>query len=191
MFKNDGESMSSKTENAPKRELVYKNMASLNAIKKIINETNSTLEDPNQLEFSNDLKEIMGGSLGGVLGIGIGGFTIVAAGTGSKVMLVTSGLAAVGGMVGGGMMTGMAVAAAPAAILGAGGAYLYSLRNKERLIQEKQRLVNEIDRKQVLLVKALKDKVNQQEERLAHLEDFQTLLRNSKKSLMDDLTIDN
>jgi hypothetical protein len=169
------------------KEQFYNNLSSLNPIKKILNDANETLNDPEKVQFSDDVKEILGGALGGGLGIGLGGAGVIAAGSGAGAVAMTSGLATLGSLVGGGMMAGLFVVAAPAAVLGAGGVYFVSQRNKKALKIEKEALLQEIIRKQAAIQKAMHEKINEQESRLEHLASMLTLLKNAQNNLERDL----
>ena len=57
---------------------------------------------------------------------------------------ITSGLAAAGGIVGGGMVTGVFVLAAPVAVLGGVGVGVASHLKNKQLRQEKERLIRKL-----------------------------------------------
>jgi hypothetical protein len=170
-----------------KEKLVFENMESLNPIKKIINEAGKTLKDPSNIEFSNDVKEILGGTFGGVLGAGVGASLVVGVGTGAGAVAMTSGLATLGGVIGGGMFAGIAVAALPAVALAGAGTYYISKKNKEKVKQEKEILIQQIILKQSAIQKVLKDKVNEQDSRLEHLNNILVLLNNARNELESDI----
>lgn len=173
-----------------KEKVVFGNIESLNSVRKIINDASAALNDPSKVEFSNDVNEVLGGAFGGVLGAGMGAGLVVTVGVGSGAVAMTSGLATLGAIIGGGMFAGIAVAAAPAAVLATIGVYYISQKNKEKLVQVKECLIQEIISKQASIQKSLKDKIDMNEERIDYLSKLLTLLSNSKNELESDILLE-
>lgn len=130
------------------KKLLYKNIEALEPIKKILQEASSAVQDKSRTIETSDIPEV----LGAVAGIGVGG----AAGLGLLSLLgvsglsaagITSGLAAAGSIVGGGMVAGIGVLAAPAVILGVGGYALLSASKKKKLLLTKEALLQEAMKK--------------------------------------------
>ncbi len=80
-----------------------------------------------ELNMDNETKATMAGAVGVTVGTAGSVGTIAAAGTvaGLGATGITSGLAAVGGVVGGGMATGLVVAAAAPLAIGAIGYFVF------------------------------------------------------------------
>lgn len=109
------------------------------------------------------IPEVLAGALGAAIG-GVGSFAALY-GLGSVVGLsaagITSGLAAAGGIVGGGMVAGIFVLAAPVAVLGGVGVGVASHLKNRQLRQEKERLYKEALSKHDSIIKALKEEAVQ------------------------------
>ena len=124
-----------------------------------------------------------GALIGAAIGAGIGGVGSFAAlyGLGSVVGFsaagITSGLAAAGSIVGGGMVAGVFVLAAPVAALAAGGVGLASHFKNKQLRQEKERLYKEALKKHEAIIQALKYEANADKERLDYLQSLNILLK--------------
>ena len=132
--------------------------------------------------------------VGGALGAGIGGVGSFAAlyglGTvGLSAAGITSGLAAAGSIVGGGMVAGVFVLAAPAVVLAAGGVGLASHLKNKQLRQEKERLYQEALKKHQAIIQALKDEADADKERLDYLQSLNILLAQAVKELKHDLGV--
>lgn len=100
---------------------------------------------------------------------------------------ITSGLAAAGGIVGGGMVAGVFVLAAPVAVLGGVGVAAH-LKNKQ-LRQEKERLYKEALSKHDAIIKALKEEADADKERMDYLQSLNILLQRAITDLQKDLGI--
>jgi len=100
---------------------------------------------------------------------------------------ITSGLAAAGAIVGGGMVAGVFVLAAPVAALAAGGVGLASHLKNKQLRQEKERLYKEVLKRHEAIIQALKTEANAAQERLDYLQSLNILLQQAIKDLKHDL----
>ncbi len=137
------------------------------------------------------IPEVLMGALGAGIG-GIGSF-VALYGMGSVVGLsaagITSGLAAAGGLVGGGMVAGVFVLAAPVAVLAAGGVGIASHLKNKQLRQEKERLYKEALAKHQAIIKALKEEADADRERLDYLQSLNILLSRAIEDLKADLGV--
>ena len=95
-------------------------------------------------------------------------------------------LAAAGTVVGGGMLSGIAVLAAPAVILG-GAALKITDKKRKQLQNKKEELYNIAIRKQTLILEELQSNLKTAEERIAALTALNILLQNAIKDLGEDL----
>ncbi|HAQ07195.1 MAG TPA: hypothetical protein DCR24_06615 [Bacillus bacterium] len=170
------------------KNLLYKNIEALEPINKVINEAGAAVKDKTRTIKTSDIPEV----LGAVAGIGVGG----AAGLGLLSMLgmsglsavgITTGLATAGSIVGGGMVAGIGVLAAPAVLLGVGGYALLSAAKKKKLVQAKEALLQEAIRKHDAIIRELKSDLNQTQERVEYLNSLNTLLTGAIKDLRADL----
>lgn len=100
---------------------------------------------------------------------------------------ITSGLAAAGSIVGGGMVAGVFVLAAPVAALAAGGVGLAAHLKNKQLRQEKERLYKEALKKHEAIIQALKSEADADKERLDYLQSLNILLTQAIKDLKKDL----
>ncbi|OBZ09044.1 hypothetical protein A8L34_23140 [Bacillus sp. FJAT-27264] len=167
---------------------LYKNTEALIPIQKIVTEAGAAVSDKARTIKTSDIPEV----LGAVAGIGVGG----AAGFGLLTILgvsglsaagITSGLATAGAVIGGGMVAGIGVLAAPAVILGVGGYALLSSNKKKRLVQTKEMLLQEALKKHDAIIRELKNNLNQTQERLEYLNTLNILLQGAIKDLKADL----
>ena len=108
---------------------------------KVLSEAGEALKDKSRTIKTSTIPEILAPIAGGTAGIGAGLMLVSAAGSvaGLSAAGITSGLATLGTFVGGGMVSGIFVAAAPMAILGTGAYALISNHNKNAVcnFQEK------------------------------------------------------
>ena len=130
--------------------------------------------------------------LAGALGAGIGGIGSFAAlyglGTvGLSAVGITSGLATIGSVVGGGMVAGVFVMAAPVVVLAGSGILLASSLKNKQLKQEKERLYKEALQKHEAIIQALKTEADADKERLDYLQSLNILLTQAIKDLKNDL----
>lgn len=172
-------------------ELNYKNAESLNVVKKVLAEAEVGIKDQFRSRPCEDLSEVYSAVGGAALGAGIGFAGLYFGGTvvGLSAAGITSGLATAGGIIGGGMAAGVAVLAAPAVILWAGAACLVSNRNKARLKQEKEALLQDAVKKHDAIIRALNDKANLAEDRIEYLTRMNVLLQAIIKDLKADLAV--
>ena len=95
--------------------------------------------------------------------------------------------ATTGAVVGGGMAAGVAVLAAPVAILGGAAIGITAHVKNKKLAEEKHSLYTKAVEKQNAILELLKNKVGQSEERIEYLTSLNTLLQAAIKDLKHDL----
>ena len=104
------------------RRMNFESADSLKLLTAVMNEASEVLKDKSCIIVNSSIPEVLGAALGvgagGAMSFGAIYFLGVAGLSGPGIM---SGLAALGGIVGGGAAAGIFVAAAPVAILGVGG----------------------------------------------------------------------
>ena len=171
-----------------KKELNFKNQESLVPVEKVINEANEFLNDKNRAISDSSISDV----LAGAVGVGIGGVTGFAAlyfgGTvGLSAAGITSGLAAAGALVGGGMVAGIAVLAAPAVILGGAALKVTADKKRKQLQNKKEELYNMAIAKQTMILEELQSNLGASEERIKALTALNILLQNAIKDLGEDL----
>ena len=172
-----------------KKDMVFQSVESLQQVVNVINEAAIAVNDKTRTIRESAIPEVLAGAIGAGIG-GVGSFAALY-GLGSVVGLsaagITSGLAAAGGIVGGGMVAGVFVLAAPVALLAAGGVGLASHLRHKQLRQEKERLYKEALKKHQAIILALKDEANADKERLDYLQSLNILLTQAIKDLKKDL----
>ena len=178
----------SRKRNDHNREMIFQSGKSLQQVVNVVNEAAAALNDKDRTIMKSSIPE----ALGGALGAGIGGAASFAAlyglGTvGLSAVGITSGLAAAGTVVGGGMAAGIFVLAAPVAALAVGGATMAALWKNKQLREEKERLYTEALRKHEAIIKALKDEADAGKERQEYLQSLNILLTQAIKDLKEDL----
>lgn len=172
------------------QEVIYKNIDSLKPLEKLIREASSAISDPNRLASDdNQINEALiaagGVGVGGAIGFAalyLGGSVVGLSAAG-----ITSGLAAAGTLIGGGMAVGIAVLAAPAVILGVGGYAVMANINKQKLKEKKEMLLQEIHRKHNAVISEIRKTANTQEERIDYLTRLNTLLQSAISDLESDI----
>ena len=174
-----------------KKNMNFQSVESLQSVVNVVNEAAVAVDDKKRTIRESAIPEV----LAGALGAGIGGVVSFAAlyGLGSVVGLsaagITSGLAAVGGIVGGGMAAGVFVLAAPVAVLGGVGVGVAAHLKNKQLRQEKERLYKEALSKHDAIIKALKEEADADKERMNYLQSLNILLQRAITDLQKDLGI--
>ncbi|EEH97081.1 hypothetical protein EHZ13_01325 [Clostridium perfringens] len=169
----------------------YTSKESLNPIKNIISKAGE-MTSTEAVISKNDkgLSEVLAaaagmgagaaGSFAALGALGIAGYSAVG---------ITTGLATAGGIVGGGMVAGIGVLAAPIAVLGVGGYALVANKKKKELLVEKKALLQEAIRKQNIIIDKLKNKVQLQEEKARELESMNIILTGIINDLKGDIAV--
>ena len=166
----------------------FESIESLDAVKKVLDESSKALDDSTRTIVDSAIPEVIAGAAGA----GVGGVASFAAlyycGTvGLSAAGITSGLAAAGAVVGGGMVAGVFVLAAPVAVLGAAGVWFAKSAKAKKLKQEKDRLYNEALRKHEAIIRRLKEEANTSKERADYLNGLNVLLKKIIEELRQDL----
>jgi len=173
-----------------KKEMVFQSLDSLQSVVNVVNEAAAAPNDKRRTIKDSAIPEVLSGALGAGIG-GVGSFAaLYGLGTaGLSAAGIASGLAAAGSIVGGGMAAGIFVLAAPAVALAAGGVGLATHLKRKQLKQEKERLYQEALRQHEAVIKALREEVNANKERLDYLKSLNALLQRAVKDLQHDLGI--
>ena len=173
-----------------KKDMNFQSVDSLQSVVNVVNEAAAALNDKKRTIKESAIPEVLSGALGAGIG-GIGSFAaLYGLGTvGLSAAGITSGLAAAGSIVGGGMVAGVFVLAAPAVVLAAGGVGVASHLKNRQLKQEKERLYQEALRQHEAIIKAFKEEVNADKERLDYLKSLNILLQRAVEDLQHDLGV--
>ena len=167
-----------------KKDMVFKNVESLQQVINVINEAAAASNDKKRTISESSIPEVLTGALGAGIG-GVGSFVaLYGLGTvGLSAAGITSGLAAAGAVVGGGMAAGIAVLAAPV-VLG----YALFARNKHKqLMREKRELYNMALQKQNQLIMMLQKQNSMNKERADYLNSLVIMLKAAVRDLQADL----
>ncbi|HFU4377760.1 TPA: ADP-ribosylglycohydrolase family protein [Streptococcus suis] len=170
------------------KKMHFDSMESLQGVVHIVNEAGLSTLDPNRVMADSPLKDVLamglGAGLGGVVSYG----ALYALGTaGLSAAGITSGLAAAGALIGGGMVAGFFVLAAPVAILAGGGLAIANILNQQHLQQEKKRLYKVALQKHQAIIEALKTENQENKERIDYLTSLNILLQKVIEELKEDL----
>lgn len=168
---------------------IYKNSDALIPIEKLVTEAAAALSDAQRTASDDDDMNETLAAAGGIGAGGVIGFAALyyAGITGLSAAGITSGLAAAGGLVGGGMAVGIGVLAAPAVLLGVGAYAWAAQRNKEKLICKKEMLLQEVQRKQNAIIGNLQKTSVENKQRIEYLNNLNTLLQAAIRDLKSDL----
>jgi len=168
----------------------FKSLDSLNSVISVIDEATEALNDKKRTIAQSAIPDVLIGALGAGIG-GVGSFAALFFG-GSVVGLsaagITSGLAAAGAIVGGGMVAGIFVLAAPVAVLAAGGVGISAAVKGKKLKETKDRLLKLAIEKEHSINIALKQEINATKERAEYLNGLNILLQRAIKDLQADIS---
>ena len=171
-----------------KKDMVFQSVDSLQQIVNVVNEAAAAVNDSKRTIKESAIPEVLAGALGAGIG-GVGSFAALygLGVVGLSAAGITSGLA--GAVVGGGMVAGIFVLAAPIAALAAGGVGVAAHLKNKQLRQEKERLYKEVLARHEAIIKALKDEADATQERLDYLQSLNILLQQAVKDLGHDLGV--
>lgn len=125
-----------------KRPKNFKTLESLAGVEKIINEAGAALRDTSRTIGTSSIPEVLGGVAGAGVGAAVSFAALYTLGTaGLSAAGITSGLAAAGAVVGGGMVAGIGVLAAPVAVLAVSGYGILAHRKHKKLLHIKEELL--------------------------------------------------
>lgn len=148
-----------------KKDMKFQSQEALKSVEDLLNEANAALNDKSRtIEKSYLDDSVVGRNADG-----------------------TSALAA--GSLVGGMAAGIAILAVPVAILGGLGIGAAVYVKNKKLKEAKELCYKEAIRKQNAIIKALKEEVNADKERIEYLNSVNTLLQSAIKDLKYDLSI--
>lgn len=172
-----------------KKEMRFKSMDALENVQKIIDEADKALQDKSRRIKDSPLNEVLGGALGAGAGGAIGFAALFFGGkiVGLSAAGITSGLAAAGSLIGGGMAAGIAVLAAPAVILSGAGIATATYLKYKRLREAKEVIYQEAIRKQNAIIEALAKERTADKERIDYLNSLNILLQSAIEDLKHDL----
>jgi len=174
-----------------KKEMKFQSTDALKAIQIVIDDVDLALKDKSRKMEDSSIQEAVAGAVGVGVGAGIGfaGLYLGGSVAGLSAAGITSGLAAAGGLIGGGMAAGIAVLAAPAVILGGAGIGVASHIKNKKLREAKELVYKNAVAKQNAIIKALKEEINADKERIDYLNGLNVLLLSAIKDLQHDLGI--
>lgn len=182
--------MEKKAVQKKKKNINFQSADSLQQVVNVVNEAACALNDSTRTIRESAIPEVLAGALGAGIG-GVGSFAALygLGMVGLSAAGITSGLAAAGAVVGGGMAAGVFVLAAPVAVLAAGGVGIASHLKSKQLLQEKKRLYKEALKKHEAIIQALKKEAGADKKRLDYLQSLNILLQRAVEDLKCDLEI--
>lgn len=173
-----------------KKEMIYKNIESLQPIVNVVNEAAKALNDKTRTITESAIPEILTAALGAGIGGAISFTALYGLGTvGLSAVGISTGLAAAGSIVGGGMVAGIFVLATPIAGLAATGVGVATHLKNKQLKQEKERLYQEALRKHQAIIESLKKEADADKKRLDYLQSLNILLTKAIEDLRKDLNM--
>lgn len=174
-----------------KKNMKFQSQDDLKTVQSVIDDVDEALKDKSRRMEDSPIGEVITGAVGAGIGAGIGfaGLYLGGSVAGLSAAGITSGLAAAGGLIGGGMVAGIAVLAAPAVILGGAGVGVASHIKNKKLKDAKELLYNNAIAKQTAIIKALKEESDADKERIEYLTGLNVLLQAAIRDLQHDLGI--
>lgn len=171
------------------RSAVYRSAEALVPVRKLLREAGEVLADKGRTSWKFKVPSVVGAAAGTAVGGAAGAATVTlgAAAGAHGAAAITSGLAFAGGLAGGGMVAGIAVAAAPAVVLGIAGYAVLAQQNQRKLIQEKQALLQDALRKHDAAIRAQQRATSANEEELRYLRGLVARLEDVIGNLRGDL----
>lgn len=171
-----------------KKDMKFKSMDSLNQVQNVIKEADLALNDESRTIKNSSIPEVLAGALGAGAGGAIGFAALYAGGVvGLSAAGITSGLAAAGAVVGGGMVAGIAVLAAPAVALAAGGVGIASHMKNKKLREAKEVCYKNALAKHNAIIKEIKKESEADKERIDYLTSLNIFLEAAIRDLKHDL----
>ena len=174
-----------------KKDMKFQSLDALKTIASVLNEVDEAVKDKKRNIKTSAIPEALAGAIGVGVGAGAGFAALYLGGSvvGLSAAGITSGLAAAGALIGGGMVAGIAVLAAPAVILSSFAVGITSHFKNKKLKETKMICYNEALRKQTAIIEALANEKDSDGERIEYLNSLNTLLQASIKDLKYDLGI--
>lgn len=182
-----------------KHDVTYKTLDSLKPIEQVVKEAETAIKEKKRTIKDSQISSVLVGAipevLAGFMGGGVGAAGSFAAlyFMGSVVGLsasgITSGLAALGALIGGGMAAGIFVLAVPITLLASVSVgMVMGLKSKE-LKQRKERLLQKAIEMQQAIIVQIKSEVDVQRQRADYLNSLNELLRRVIADLQGDLEV--
>lgn len=166
----------------------FKNMDSLKGVYDVVAEAEAALGDKSRTIATSGMPNVLGAALGAGAGGAIGFAALYGLGVaGLSAAGITSGLAAAGGIVGGGMAAGVGVLAAPVAIFAVIGYGILARSKYKKLLHAKQQLYRNVIEKYNKIINELKNKSKLSQERIDYLQSLVILLSKAREDLHSDL----
>lgn len=174
-----------------KKDMNFQSLDALKTVQSVIDEADLALQDESRGIEDSPLSEVLAGAVGAGVGAGAGFAALYLGGSvaGLSAAGITSGLAAAGGLLGGGMVAGIGVLAAPAVILGGAGVGIASHVKNKKLREAKEVIYKNAVAKQNAIIKALKEERYADKERIDYLKGLNTMLEAAIRDLRKDLGI--
>ena len=174
-----------------KKDMKFQSIEELKTVENVIAEADSALNDKSKRISDSPIQEALAGAVGTGVGAGIGFASLYLGGTvtGISAAGIISGLAAAGSLIGGGMVAGVGVLAAPAVVLGSLGVGLASHYKNKKLKEVKEIVYKNALAKQQAILNALKNESNADKERIEYLTSLNTLLQAAINDLRYDLGV--
>ena len=168
--------------------LIYKSLDSLEPVVNVVNEAGAALQDKTRNIKTSSIPDVLYGTLGAGIGGAISFAALYGLGTtGLSAAGITSGLAAAGGT----MVGGIFVLAAPLAIGAGVGVSIAYKRRQLQLKEEKERLYKEALSKHEGIIRALEEEADADRERIEYLESLNILLKKAVTELKKDVDLAN
>jgi sugar (pentulose or hexulose) kinase len=167
----------------------FKSHDALKSVERVVNEAAEALGDKKRTIVSSAIPDIVAAATGAGIGTGISFAALFYAGTtGLSAVGITTALAAAGKLVGGGMVAGIGVLAAPVAVLAVGGYAVASRVRTKKLREEKERVLKLAIERQFGINAALSEEVNATKERVEYLTGINILLQAAIRDLREDIS---
>ena len=172
-----------------KSKMKFSSIDSLKRLQEILNEADKGISEKSRIIIISSMSDV----LAGALGMGSGGaisFAMLYFGgavTGLSAAGITSGLAAAGALVHGGMAAGIGVLAAPAVVLSVAGVSIASHMRNKKLRELKELCYKEALAKQNAIIKELREEANMDKERIDYLVTINKFLEAAIRDLKYDL----
>ncbi len=173
-----------------KKDMKFQSQDALKTVQSVIDDADKALNDTSRKMSDSPIGEALAGAVGVGVGAGIGFAGLYLGGvTGLSAAGITSGLAAAGSLIGGGMVAGIGVLAAPAVALGGAGIGVASHIKNKKLREAKELVYKNAIAKQTAIVKALSQETDADKERIDYLNGLNTLLKAAIEDLRHDLGV--
>lgn len=167
----------------------FKSMDSLSTVIQVINEAQEALDDKTRVIADSAIPEVLAGAAGAVAGAALSFVALINLGSvvGLSAAGITGGLAAAGSIIGGGMVAGIGVLAAPVVIFSSGAVGITAAVKRKKLDEKKDELLKTAITKYDAIVRELENETNMTRERAEYLNSLNTLLQAAIRDLKSDL----